>query len=127
MSAARAMRTRILCRISPVDHSNDHAIVRDRRHGPCHFVLRSERRTYMRFGAKTLLGVALAALLGAAVASERAQAADPSLTATFMDKTKDPADRTAAVAVEVSGVNLVDPATTDGKPKADQAHLHYQL
>lgn len=82
----------------------------------------------MRIDAKTLLGVAAGGLLAVAIASPKlVQAADPSLTATFVDKTKDPSDRTAAVAVEVSGVSLVDPATTDGKPKADQAHLHYQL
>jgi hypothetical protein len=81
----------------------------------------------MRVDGKTVLGMAMAALLAAAVASEIAVAAEPGLTATFVDKTKDSADRTAAVAVEVSGVSLVDPATTDGQPKPGQAHIHYQL
>jgi hypothetical protein len=37
------------------------------------------------------------------------------------------AQKSATVEVKVTGVNLIDPDTTDGKPHAGQAHLHYQL
>lgn len=35
--------------------------------------------------------------------------------------------KSATVDVKVAAINLVDPDATDGKPKAGQGHLHYQL
>lgn len=37
------------------------------------------------------------------------------------------AKRAATVQVDVTGVELVDPATAGDKPMAGQAHLHYQV
>ena len=47
--------------------------------------------------------------------------------ANLVNPTVKAAQKSATVEVKVTGVNLIDPDTTDGKPHAGQAHLHYQL
>ncbi len=50
-----------------------------------------------------------------------------SLKAKLMDPEKNAKTKTAVVAVEVVGVSLVDPALSEGKPVAQQGHLHYRV
>jgi len=47
--------------------------------------------------------------------------------ATLVDASAKALKKTATVDVKVAAIGLVDPDTTDGKPKPGQAHLHYQL
>lgn len=47
--------------------------------------------------------------------------------ATLVDAEKKARRREATVRVEVTGVELVDPASVNEQPKAGQGHLHYQV
>jgi hypothetical protein len=51
----------------------------------------------------------------------------PKVSATLVDPEKNSGRQTATVAVKVSGVEVVDPATVNEQPKKGQAHFHYQL
>jgi hypothetical protein len=83
----------------------------------------------MRVRDDLILTGAAAVLLfvGSASLPRLTEASDPGLSATFVDKTKDPSDRTATVTVQVSGVRLTDPATANETAKAGEGHLHYKL
>lgn len=47
--------------------------------------------------------------------------------ATLVDPEKKARRKEATVRVEVTGVELVDPASVNEQPKAGQGHLHYQV
>ena len=78
----------------------------------------------MAFDAYRRPGLWLACLV--ALASPGAALADPMLEAKLVDA-KATAHGSAAVQVSVSGIDLVDPATVQEKPRAGQGHLHYRI
>jgi hypothetical protein len=49
------------------------------------------------------------------------------LKASLVDPEKKAKQKAATVKVEVTGVEVIDPALAMEKPKAGQAHLHYQV
>jgi len=51
----------------------------------------------------------------------------PALSATLIDRDQKAKAREATIQVQVSGVEMVDPASVHEKPQQGQAHLHYQL
>ncbi|MBD0371808.1 MAG: hypothetical protein ICV60_13285 [Pyrinomonadaceae bacterium] len=53
----------------------------------------------------------------------------PSITfkATLVDPEKKAQRKEATVRVEVSGIELIDPAAVNEQPKAGQGHIHYQV
>jgi len=51
----------------------------------------------------------------------------PTLSATLMQPEQKAKKHEATVQVQVSGVDIVDPATASEKPEPGQGHLHYQL
>jgi hypothetical protein len=74
----------------------------------------------LRFGIGALaLAFALPWLVSAAE--------HPSLKAELVDAAKNGARGAATVKVDVTGVQLVDPAASNEMPKEGEGHLHYQL
>jgi hypothetical protein len=51
----------------------------------------------------------------------------PALSATLVDPEKKAPKHEATVAVQVAGVQLLDPAKVNEQPAEGQGHLHYQL
>lgn len=51
----------------------------------------------------------------------------PSLKALLVDPQTSAKDKSATVEVNVTGVNLIDPALTNKQPRKNQGHLHYQV
>jgi len=71
----------------------------------------------------TLTGsLALAALVATATG-----AAAPTFDATLQNAEANAKKANATVAVSVSGLQLVDPASVKEQPKAGQGHLHYRV
>ena len=62
---------------------------------------------------------------GKAQATQAAQGLK--LTASLVDAEAKARQQTATVKVDVAGVKLTDPALSNEKPVAGQAHLHYQV
>jgi len=60
----------------------------------------------------------------ASTASEKSHAV---LKADLVDAEKKAKGKAATVKVEVTGIEIVDPATVNEKPRAGQGHLHYQV
>jgi hypothetical protein len=54
-------------------------------------------------------------------------AGDLKLTASLVDGDRNAAKRSAVVQASIEGIDLVDPAAVNEKPKDGQGHLHYQL
>lgn len=54
-------------------------------------------------------------------------AGDWTLTASLVDADENGAKRTSVVQASVEGIELVDPAAVNEKPRDGQGHLHYQL
>jgi hypothetical protein len=68
------------------------------------------------------------ALLGALVlAAASAAAAAPAIDASLTDAEAKARKREATVQVVVTGVQMVDPASVQEKPRAGQGHLHYRV
>src|SRR5215212_8113326 len=59
--------------------------------------------------------------------NKSADAKSDMFSARLLDAEKKAQNKEATVEVMVKGVNLVDPATTDGMVKKDQGHIHYQV
>jgi hypothetical protein len=51
----------------------------------------------------------------------------PTLSATLMQAEQKAQKHEADVRVQVAGIEIVDPATSNEKPQLGQGHLHYQL
>lgn len=51
----------------------------------------------------------------------------PALSATLMQAEQKAKKHEADIRVQVAGIEIVDPATTNEKPQPGQGHLHYQL
>jgi hypothetical protein len=64
---------------------------------------------------------------GAGTASDASAKSRAVLKADLIEPEKKAKEQAATVKVEVTGVEIVDPATVGEKPKAGQAHLHYQV
>jgi hypothetical protein len=60
-------------------------------------------------------------------ASDVSTAGAPGMTAKLVDAGNKAKNREATVEVEVSGVEMVDPAQTDGQPNPGQGHIHYRV
>jgi hypothetical protein len=56
-----------------------------------------------------------------------AAAAAPSFEASLEDADAKAKKAEATVKIQVSGIQLVDPASVQEKPKAGQGHLHYRV
>ena len=56
-----------------------------------------------------------------------APASAPSLKAVLVDPAKKALKQTATVKVTVGGLQMIDPALANEKPKKGQGHLHYQV
>ena len=77
----------------------------------------------------------LAAMLGATtIAAARilphrkpAATDGPALTLRLVEPEKKAREKTATLEVKVSGLTLVDPASTKEQPRPHQGHLHYRL
>lgn len=74
-------------------------------------------------GVASAIGAALLLVSTGAVAVS----SSPKLTAELVDPAAKAQKKAATVVVHVSGVKMTDPASAKEKPKAGQAHLHYQL
>ena len=68
----------------------------------------------------------LALALGLALVGP-ARSAAPSLQATLVDATELAQKGGAKVEVEVTGLELVDPASVQERPRPGQGHLHYRV
>jgi hypothetical protein len=55
---------------------------------------------------------------------EMKTSAAPTLSATLVDPEKKALEKTAAVEVKVTGIQLIDPAKVKEQPKAGHGHLH---
>lgn len=75
----------------------------------------------------TQTGQAPAATGAPAQAAASSSNANGSITARLVNEQHNAAEKAATVQVKVAGVKITDPASADEKPKAGQAHLHYQL
>jgi hypothetical protein len=62
-----------------------------------------------------------------AAASDASSKTHATLKADLVEPEKKAKDKSATVKVEVTGVEMVDPATVNEKAKAGQGHLHYQI
>jgi hypothetical protein len=51
----------------------------------------------------------------------------PAMTAKLVDASNKVKNREATIEVEVTGIEMVDPAQTDGQPNPGQGHLHYRV
>src|SRR5919202_895390 len=51
----------------------------------------------------------------------------PALSASLMQPEQKARKHEAGVQVQVTGIDIVDPATANEKPEPGQGHLHYQL
>ena len=73
-----------------------------------------------------MICISLALTLAVAANGESGQAA-AKMTASLVDPAISAKDKSATVTVEVTGVQLIDPAMTDKKPTKGQGHLHYRV
>lgn len=56
-----------------------------------------------------------------------ASAQEPGMTAKLVDAEKKALSRSATVELNVTGIKIVDPASSKEMPKKGQGHFHYQV
>jgi hypothetical protein len=85
--------------------------------------------TLARITAAVLIGELawMATALSNPATSAAAETGKVAATASLVDKDAKAKQKAAVVEVDVTGVKLVDPATSQEKAVAGQGHLHYQV